>query len=242
MTDSNGGSKIRTEVPIATPRPAATVVLLRPGAGGPEVLMVQRHRSSSFMADAYVFPGGRVEPEDGSGEAAFPVAAARELAEEAGLTIDAATLVPFAHWITPSAEGKRFDARFYLAAAPVGQTARHDTVETVDHVWATPTDILARYQRGELKLPPPTIRNLEDVARHSTVEAALAWARGRIVTPILPKLVPLGDTLAIVLPWDPDYAALPGEGAVIDPSHQTARPPSRFVLRDGRWWGPTSGV
>ena len=65
---------------VAEPRPAATVVLLRPGASGPEVLMVRRHRGSSFMADAYVFPGGRVETSDGEGEAAFAVAAARELA------------------------------------------------------------------------------------------------------------------------------------------------------------------
>jgi 8-oxo-dGTP pyrophosphatase MutT (NUDIX family) len=222
---------------VATPRPAATVVLLRPGAAGPEVLMVRRHRGSSFMADAYVFPGGRVEPSDGEGDAAFAVAAARELAEEAGLTVDPASLVPFAHWVTPSAEGKRFDARFFLGAAPPGQTARHDTVETVDHLWARPAEVLQRYERGELKLPPPTIRNLEDLAQHATVEAAIAWAHGRVVTPILPKLVPLGGTLAIILPWDPEYAELPGEGIVIDPSHPAARPPSRFVLHEGRWWG-----
>lgn len=225
----------------AEPRPAATVVVLQPGARGPEVLMVRRHRGSSFMADAYVFPGGRVEPSDGEGEAAFAVAAARELREEAGLDVDAATLVPFARWITPSAEGKRFDARFFVAPAPTGQTARHDTIETVDHLWATPAEVLARYERGELKLPPPTIRNLEDLTGHATVEAALAWARGRIVTPILPKLVPLGDTLAIVLPWDPEYAALPGDGIPIDPAHQAARQPSRFVLREGRWWGRPAG-
>src|SRR3954468_19549908 len=120
---------------FAVPRPAATVVLLRAGERGPEVLMVRRHRGSSFMADAYVFPGGRVETSDGEGEAAFAVAAARGAAEEANLTVDAATLVPFARWITPSAEGKRFDARFFVAAAPAGQTARHDQVETVDHLW-----------------------------------------------------------------------------------------------------------
>jgi 8-oxo-dGTP pyrophosphatase MutT (NUDIX family) len=227
---------------IVPPRPAATVVLLRAGAGGPEVLMVRRHRGSSFMADAYVFPGGRVETSDGEGEPAFAVAAARELAEEANLTVDASTLVPFAHWITPSAEGKRFDARFFVAAAPVGQTARHDSVETVDHLWATPAEVLARYERGELKLPPPTIRNLEDLAQHPTVDAALAWARGCVVTPILPKLVPLGDTLAIVLPWDPDYSSLPGEGMVIEPTHPVARPPSRFVLSEGRWWGRSPSV
>ena len=224
------------------PRPAATVVVLRPGAGGPEVLMLRRHRGSSFMADAYVFPGGRVEPTDGEGEAAFAVAAARELQEEAALVIDAAALVPFARWITPSAEGKRFDARFFVAAAPSGQTARHDAVETVDHLWATPAEVLARYERGELKLPPPTIRTLEDLAPHASVEAALAWARARPIAPILPKLAPLGDTLVILLPWDPEYATAPGEGIALDGAHPAARAPSRFVLREGRWWGRPPGV
>ena len=219
------------------PRPAATVVLLREGAGAPEILMVRRTRGASFMADAWVFPGGRVDSNDGSNDDAFANAAARELREEAAVTVDADALVPFARWITPSAEGKRFDARFFVAAAPAGQTARHDSVETVDHLWATPAEVLARYERGELKLPPPTIRNLEDLAQHATVDAALAWARGCVVTAILPKLVPLGDTLAIVLPWDPDYSTLPGEGMVIEPTHPVARAPSRFVLSEGRWWG-----
>jgi 8-oxo-dGTP pyrophosphatase MutT (NUDIX family) len=227
---------------FAEPRPAATVVLLRPGGGGPEVLMVRRHRASSFMADAFVFPGGRVDPADGEGEPALAVAAARELHEEAGLTIEVATLVPFARWITPSAEGKRFDATFFVAAAPAGQTAQHDSVETVEHLWATPGDVLARYQRAELKLPPPTIRTLEDLAAHVSVDDALDWARRRVVVPVLPKLVPVGDTIAIVLPWDPQYEALPGAGLVIDPAHQVARPPSRFVLRDGRWWGPPPAI
>jgi 8-oxo-dGTP pyrophosphatase MutT (NUDIX family) len=221
----------------AEPRPAATVVLLQPGPRGPEVLMVRRHRASSFMADAFVFPGGRVDPADGEGEAALAVAAARELHEEAGLRIDPAALVPFARWITPSAEGKRFDATFFIAAAPAGQQAQHDSVETVEHLWATPSEVLERYQRGELKLPPPTIRTLEDLAVHAGVDEALVWARSRSVVPVLPKLVPVDDTIAIVLPWDPEYAVLPGAGLAIDPQHPVARAPSRFVLREGRWWG-----
>jgi 8-oxo-dGTP pyrophosphatase MutT (NUDIX family) len=219
------------------PRPAATVVLLRDSAAGPEVLMVRRHRGSSFMADAYVFPGGRVETEDGPGDAGFAVAAVRELREEAAITLDIALLIPFAHWITPSAESKRFDARFYVAPAPAGQLAKHDSVETVDSLWATPADVLARYERGELKLPPPTIRTLEDLSAHATVAAALDWARDRRVAPILPKLVPVDDTIAIVLPWDPEYPSLPGEGLTLPASHPSARAPSRFILRDGRWWG-----
>jgi 8-oxo-dGTP pyrophosphatase MutT (NUDIX family) len=225
----------------AEPRPAATVVVLREATGGPEVLMVRRTRGASFMADAYVFPGGRVDPEDGTDEAAFARAAARELREEAAITLPFSSLVPLAHWITPSAEPKRFDAHFFVTALPPdGQQAKHDGAETVDALWATPGEILARHGRGELKLPPPTLCNLEDLQHHATVGDALAWARARPITAILPKLVPDGETLAIVLPWDPDYPTLPGEGRPIASDHPFARGRSRFVLREGRWWKPAS--
>jgi 8-oxo-dGTP pyrophosphatase MutT (NUDIX family) len=203
--------------------------------------MVRRHRGSSFMADAYVFPGGRVETADGEGEAAFAVAAARELEEEAGLRLSPDALVPFARWITPSFEPKRFDARFFVAAAPPDQTARHDAVEVVDHLWAAPAELLARQQRGELKLPPPTLRTLEDLASFPDVAAALRWAAARPLTPILPKIAPSGETVAIVLPWDPEYAALPGEGLPVAADDPQARPPSRLLLHEGRWWGKPPG-
>lgn len=202
--------------------------------------MVRRHRGASFMADAWVFPGGRVDAEDGEGDLAFARAAARELREEAALDVPAAALVEFAHWITPSAEPKRFDARFFVTAVAGDQVARHDAVETVDALWATPAELLARHQRGELKLPPPTICNLEDLQAHASVEDALEWARKRPFVAILPKLVPDGETLAIVLPWDPAYPLLPGDGSPIDAAHPVARGAlrSRFVLEGGRWWGP----
>jgi 8-oxo-dGTP pyrophosphatase MutT (NUDIX family) len=225
----------------APPRPAATVVLLRPSSRGPEILMVRRARKASFMADAFVFPGGRVEPSDGEGEAGARAAAARELLEEAGVTVDPARLVLFAHWITPSVEPRRFDARFYVAAVPADQTARHDMVETVEHRWGTAAELLAAQAAGELKLPPPTQRTLEDFAPHATVEDGLAWARGRAVVAVMPKLVPVGEALAIVLPWDPEYERLPGEGALLAPDqareHARDGRPTRFVLKDGRWWG-----
>jgi 8-oxo-dGTP pyrophosphatase MutT (NUDIX family) len=224
---------------IATPRLAATVVLIRRAAIGPEVLMVRRTRQASFMADAFVFPGGRVEPEDEQvGEDTFARAAARELREEAGVEMDPGRLIPFARWITPSAEPKRFDARFYLAVAPEGQVARHDAVEAVEHLWATPTEMLARHTRAEIKLPPPTLHTLAQLAQADSVDACLSWARDRPIVAIQPKLVPLADTLAIVLPWDPEYEALPGEGAAISPDHPVAFPPSRLLLRDGRWRAP----
>lgn len=86
----------------ATPRPAATIVLLRDGAGGPEALLMRRHRSSGFVPGAWVFPGGRVDAADSgpalferirgvSGrqepEGAFWTAALRELFEETGVLL-----------------------------------------------------------------------------------------------------------------------------------------------------------
>ncbi len=53
------------EVP-AVPRPAATIVLTRPGPGALEVLLLKRSRSAGFVPGAYVFPGGRVDREDAS--------------------------------------------------------------------------------------------------------------------------------------------------------------------------------
>lgn len=71
------------------PRPAATVVLLRPGPTGLEVLLTHRPTTMAFAADMHVFPGGAVDPADGElgGERAFEVAAVRELFEEAGVLL-----------------------------------------------------------------------------------------------------------------------------------------------------------
>src|SRR5687768_4449176 len=106
-------------MPIATLRPAATVVVVRAASGGDgfEVLMVRRNDNVAFMAGAYVFPGGRVDDADasqaGGDEAlAFRLAAVRELEEEAGVRANPAELMLIAHWVTPEIETRRYDTRF----------------------------------------------------------------------------------------------------------------------------------
>jgi 8-oxo-dGTP pyrophosphatase MutT (NUDIX family) len=73
-----------TEIPI---RPAATVMLLRDTVDGLEVFMLRRTNNAVFAGGMYVFPGGKVDPADGEGDAAFVVAAIRECYEEAGVLL-----------------------------------------------------------------------------------------------------------------------------------------------------------
>ena len=75
--------------PETVPRPAATVILLRGGAGVLEVLLVHRNPQARFMGGAWVFPGGAVDRGEGDGQAALRSAAARELSEEAGIALAA---------------------------------------------------------------------------------------------------------------------------------------------------------
>ncbi|WP_315762698.1 NUDIX domain-containing protein [Sphingomonas sp. Y38-1Y] len=78
------------------PIPAASLIVLRPATGGPEVLMVERGATLAFAGGALVFPGGRVDPGDRALAARFGgepddtvarIAAIRETIEEAGLAI-----------------------------------------------------------------------------------------------------------------------------------------------------------
>ncbi|HEV7535418.1 MAG TPA: NUDIX hydrolase [Acidimicrobiia bacterium] len=230
-------------------QPAATVMLVRDarsgdGGGALEVLMLRRHPEAVFAADAWVFPGGRVDDADGvgapigpgpsdedasralglpSGGRAYWVAAARECFEEAGillarhgdtgawldvsgqwsearlaryrrevhagalslgalleaegLVLDLSGVHYVSHWITPPGRtARRFDTRFFVAELPPGQVASHDATETVESLWASPTDALARGAAGEITLLIPTIANLEALARFASVAELVAAA------------------------------------------------------------------
>src|SRR5215217_152258 len=82
-----------------TPRQAATVIVLRGGAGGLEVLLVLRTPAARFMGGVWVFPGGAVDAHEGEGDAAHRAAGVREVREEAGLELgEASALVRFSRW------------------------------------------------------------------------------------------------------------------------------------------------
>ena len=260
---------------IVTPRDAATVMLLRdrPAPGeGVEVLMVRRHAESRFVPDAFVFPGGRIEPEDCSAEIEacshefdigeahrrIPdmspperalgawVAAIRETFEEVGILLasnragdpirvngsDAgpleqsrralhagrislvevlqgegillspARLHYFAHWITPEASPVRYDVRFFVAAAPREQVARHDGIELTGHRWVTPSDALVEHDQGTFPMVLPTRTMVQELAQFPNVEAAVASTRGKTILSI-PSRIVLRDRCPVeVLPGE----------------------------------------
>jgi 8-oxo-dGTP pyrophosphatase MutT (NUDIX family) len=255
----------------AAPRPASTVVLLRPAGRRFEVLLVRRHARIAFMGGAHVFPGGRVDdadriddplsicdgvaqastrmPELGAADAvAHHVAAVRELLEEAGVLLasplDPARLqmlrceldgggqtlpalarregmrlsldrlVPFARWITPAIETKRFDAWFFVAVLPEGQNAVHDDHETIESEWMEPDRAIDRCRAGEIALPPPTWTTLRMLSTMAGVEEVMVWARQRRIAPLQPGVVTGDNGPMLTVPGDPE---------------------TRFILVEGQW-------
>jgi glyoxylase-like metal-dependent hydrolase (beta-lactamase superfamily II)/8-oxo-dGTP pyrophosphatase MutT (NUDIX family) len=200
------------------PRPAATLILLRDGAGGVEVLMMQRSKSSVFLGGAYVFPGGSLDATDEGGDdplAAYRVAAVRECFEEAGvlllhekngkpisakraeslahcrskpfpeilknegLQVPHSEIAYYAHWITSPGGPRRFDTRFFVAAAPEGQEGSHDANEAVHQLWISPAQALERGERGEIELVFATRATLNDLRQFAGAGEALRAIRAR---------------------------------------------------------------
>jgi 8-oxo-dGTP pyrophosphatase MutT (NUDIX family) len=198
--------------PPATPRPAASIVLLRRGGRHSdralEVLMLKRTEGAKFMPGVWVFPGGAVDAEDGAEEAGFRACAMRELAEEAAIELPAdEELVLFSRWITPEAISTRFDAWFFLALAPAHTPPKVDGEEAVEAAWLQPAAALDAHEAGNLSLAFPTIRQLQSLLPFATADEALAAHRGREVEAILPKVIGDEDDHRVVLPGDPDYPA-----------------------------------
>lgn len=114
-------------------------------------------------------------------------------------------LVPIGWWITPEAEPKRFDTRFFFAVVPPSQrdAAGVDGGEVIEGAWLTPRAALDAYTARALTLAPPTMVILEELAAHATVDAVRAarWPL-QAVRPIL------GDEdgrLVLALPGDPRH-------------------------------------
>jgi 8-oxo-dGTP pyrophosphatase MutT (NUDIX family) len=229
---------------IATPKPAATVVIVRDGAEGIETWMMRRVRGMAFAAGAAVFPGGGVDPRDadisvpwiGSDPDTFAVrletdadnarelvtAALRELFEETGVlladplpavdleqaraaleartlslaellaehgcALNAGIVHPWARWITPRVETRRYDTWFFVAALPRGVDAQPVSSEADQAGWIPVDEVIAWGREGKALLLPPTQAMLNALQAAGTVAAVLTQAPARSLTPVEPHV------------------------------------------------------
>lgn len=112
------------------------------------------------------------------------------------------------HWLTPPTLPRRYSTRFFLAELPQGQTAMHCGGELTDSRWTSAHDMLEASRVGDVELHFPTIKTLESIARHKTLEALLDWARSCVewgVTTMVPRIIERDGEQVIVLPGEMDY-------------------------------------
>ena len=147
-----------------------------------------------------------------------------ELAQEEQIRFGLEQLFYWDHWVTPEVEERRFSARFFLAEMPDGFAPVHDSQETTDSGWFSPSAILERYEADRLTLAPPTLRILIEMQELGSFEAVMKEARNRIIhQPNLPIAHREDSTFYLLLPGDKDYP-----GATTEALH-------RAKMDQGRW-------
>ena len=143
-----------------------------------------------------------------------------DVIRERHLSLDASVLAPWSWWITPKAEPRRYDTRFFLARAPTHRAAP-DNKEVTEGAWLTPRAALDAFAAGDIFLAPPTLATLEDLLGLESFEVAAASVQLPL-QPICPLLVE-GDEMVLALPGDPLH----------DVKERAMRQRTRFVLGEG---------
>ncbi|NWG53766.1 MAG: NUDIX hydrolase [Hydrogenophilaceae bacterium] len=124
---------------------------------------------------------------------------------QAGLALALDALTPYAHWITPAIMKKRFDTRFYIAAAPASQEALCDGSETVDATWIAPAAAMAAQKAGTRTIIFPTLMNVEMLGRSKTAEEAIAAALARTIVTVIPELSEENGARVLRIPAEAGY-------------------------------------
>ena len=128
-----------------------------------------------------------------------------EFASLENLLFSIDSLIPFSHWITPEKVPKRFDTRFYIAAAPKGHKGQHDGTESVDSIWINPQQALDDYLSGTRNIIFPTRLNLEQLNQSKTVAEAINNAKNSNIVTVTPLIEKLDEGIFITIPKEAGY-------------------------------------
>lgn len=215
--------------PRPAPRPSGTVVALRDGASGLELLLLQRAPREG-KAGPWVFPGGKVDvgdcrtgadPSDDARRAAV-----REAEEEAALPLEAEHLVPLSRWITPAISPKRFDTWFFLALADPQAPVRVDGEEICAHRWLAPRDALAGHHEGSVRLAPPTFVTIAWLTEFARCDDALRVWTPRPLPVFEPRILRAAEGACMLYAGDAGYDTLDAEAR--GPRHRLWARPERW--------------
>lgn len=215
--------------------PAATVTLLRDGPDGIETIMLRKNSKIAF-GGMWVFPGGRVDDDDGGPddemEQRARIAAAREADEEASLAVDPAALVWFSHWTPPPLEIKRFSTWFFAARAPEGDV-QIDDGEITESQWVRPVDALAQQRESTIELVPPTFVTLHALDRYQTVDEALAGLGRAGPRSYVTQIVKSDEGMIAMWQGDAGYEAR--DASIEGPRHRLVMTREGFRFEDSEF-------
>jgi 8-oxo-dGTP pyrophosphatase MutT (NUDIX family) len=212
--------------------PAATVVLLREA---PELEVLMLHKSSSIaFGGMWVFPGGRVDPDDyppdGDSDAAARNAAVRETLEEAGIAARPEEFVWFAHWTPPPSTPKRF-ATWFFAAEADDHAVLIDGGEIQNHEWLRPAVALQRHAAGEVDLAPPTWVTLHHLSRYPSIALLLERLRAAGPRYYQTRLAKRSDGIRVAM-WDGDAGYEGWDADAAGERHRLVMSPGGFVYEN----------
>ncbi len=220
---------------IETPAiPAATVILLRDSDRGVETLMLHR-TSKVHFGGMWVFPGGRIDPEDypesKDVNVAAQQAAVRETFEETGITIGRDAFAWFAHWTPPAGTPRRYATWFFACILKTDQVIAVDGFEIQNHEWIKPAEALTRHAAGEIDLAPPTWITLHQLALHEPTTALWQVLKDQPVRVYETRIRKDKDDRRIAL-WAEDAAYAGGEVDQAGPRHRLVLDPNGFIFEN----------
>lgn len=192
------------------------MVVVRDAGDGLEVLLLQRNTGKKI----WVFPGGKLDASDGpthwaeGWEPAGRQAAVREAREEAGIELDADSMVTLARWVTPDVSPRRFDTLFFLSELSPDAPVQVDGGEIASHGWFSPCAALSAHHADEIRLAPPTFVSVTWLAAHASVSIAAAAFVAEPTLVFRPQICRRAEDVCMLYPGDAGYDArdpdLPG--------------------------------
>lgn len=154
---------------------------------------------------------GPIDPDIGADlqQALIGGAGFAELLASQGLMLDLDALTPFTRWMPAFKHARKFDTLFYLTRAPRGEWhPQPQPGECEAAEWAGAADLLVRIERGDASAIFPTKRNLERLAQHASLGAALADASAHSLETIIPWIEDIGGEPHVRIPEDRGYPVI----------------------------------